>query len=451
MTAFDRFDPFEPRIRGAIDEIAATRRPDYLDGILRTTARTRQRPRWSFPARWLAALDSMPTASEAKPSMRAVLLVVMLVLLGLVAATVLIAGARPALLPTGPGRNGAVVYDKDGALWVRSSVSASDDRILVSIGSGPGSGLADPNLAPDGRSLAFVDRRADGDYVYGTVLDLDDPTQRHGARLLLERPIGPGRAGMWWSPDSSFLLVTGQFENGTRRLFQARADGTGAREIALPDGLAPYDALPSPLDPDAFLLRALTMSTRSQGLYPARLDGSVGARFDLVGASSFGPEYTLSGAQWSPDGSTIAYNAFETDAVTQETSFRVHLVDADGTNDRLLPAPADPRIHQAWPTWSPDGTTLMVERFVLATDGARDASSWVAVVPADGSSPGHDLLPRSVGSAGTGTVKVWSPDGSKAILNFDDLQQTWLVDIATGEGSEVQWGDHLPEWQRLAP
>ncbi len=372
-------------------------------------------------------------------------------LLALAAAAVLIAGARPPLEPAGPARNGAVVYEKDGALWVRSSVSASDDRVLVSLGSGPGSGFADPYLAPDGRTMAFVDRRAEGDYLYGTVLDPGDPGGSAGGRLLLDQAIGPGWAGMWWSPDSSFLLVSGHFDSGIQRLLKVPADGGGAREIVLPDGLVPYDALPSPLDPDMFLLRALTTSSGSQGLYPARVDGSVGARFDLAGVSAFGPEYTLSGAQWSPAGSTIAYNAFDLDPVTLATSFRVHLIDADGTNDRLLPAPADPRVHQAWPTWSPDGTQLMVERFVLPSDGASDASSWVAVVPADGSSPGHDLLPRSDGSAGTATVKVWSPNGSKAILYFDDLQRTWLVDIATGEGSVVQLGDHLPEWQRLAP
>jgi hypothetical protein len=53
MTAFDRFDPFERRITEAIDEIAAARRPDYLDDIFRQTARTAQRPRWTFLERWL--------------------------------------------------------------------------------------------------------------------------------------------------------------------------------------------------------------------------------------------------------------------------------------------------------------------------------------------------------------------------------------------------------------
>lgn len=53
MTAFDQFDPFERRIATAIDEIATARTPNYLDDVLQQTARTSQRPRWSFPERWI--------------------------------------------------------------------------------------------------------------------------------------------------------------------------------------------------------------------------------------------------------------------------------------------------------------------------------------------------------------------------------------------------------------
>jgi hypothetical protein len=53
MTTIDRFDPFERRITEAIVEIAAERRPDYLDTVFQVTARSRQRPRWAFSERWL--------------------------------------------------------------------------------------------------------------------------------------------------------------------------------------------------------------------------------------------------------------------------------------------------------------------------------------------------------------------------------------------------------------
>lgn len=60
MTTFDRFDPFERRISEAIDEVAAARLPVYLDDVLQQTARTPQRPRWTFPQRWIP-MDTTPT------------------------------------------------------------------------------------------------------------------------------------------------------------------------------------------------------------------------------------------------------------------------------------------------------------------------------------------------------------------------------------------------------
>ena len=53
MTAFDRFDPFAGRVTSALEEIAPTTRPAYLDDVLAQAAATRQRPRWTFPGRWL--------------------------------------------------------------------------------------------------------------------------------------------------------------------------------------------------------------------------------------------------------------------------------------------------------------------------------------------------------------------------------------------------------------
>ena len=63
MTAFDGFDLVDARVAGAIDEIAAASRPDYLDDIFKVTARTRQRPRWTFFERWLP----MDTADRPAP------------------------------------------------------------------------------------------------------------------------------------------------------------------------------------------------------------------------------------------------------------------------------------------------------------------------------------------------------------------------------------------------
>ena len=50
MTAFDRIERRLPEI---LDDLGAPNTPDYFDDMLRMTARTRQRPAWSAPERWL--------------------------------------------------------------------------------------------------------------------------------------------------------------------------------------------------------------------------------------------------------------------------------------------------------------------------------------------------------------------------------------------------------------
>jgi len=50
MTAFDRLPVELPDL---LTDLAAPRIPDYVDEVPAVTAATRQRPRWTFPERWL--------------------------------------------------------------------------------------------------------------------------------------------------------------------------------------------------------------------------------------------------------------------------------------------------------------------------------------------------------------------------------------------------------------
>jgi len=45
--------PVESRLPEILEGISAPRTPDYFDDILGQVGRTRQRPGWSFPERWL--------------------------------------------------------------------------------------------------------------------------------------------------------------------------------------------------------------------------------------------------------------------------------------------------------------------------------------------------------------------------------------------------------------
>ena len=66
-------DRLEQRLPSRLEELAAPRTPSYFDDVIHQTARTRQRPGWSFPERWLPVsvlTDRLATAPRAP--MRAV-------------------------------------------------------------------------------------------------------------------------------------------------------------------------------------------------------------------------------------------------------------------------------------------------------------------------------------------------------------------------------------------
>ena len=103
MTAFDRLDVLDARVSGALDEIAAPSRPDYLDDIFQVTARTRQRPRWTFFERWLP----MDTAVVRPPGRlripnRSLAILFILSVLAVAAAAVLGGSQHPYQAPVGP-------------------------------------------------------------------------------------------------------------------------------------------------------------------------------------------------------------------------------------------------------------------------------------------------------------------------------------------------------------
>src|SRR3954447_16333694 len=98
MSAFDRYGRLPIELPDLLTEIAAPRTPDYTDDVLGVTAATRQRPRWTFPERWLPmaliATERLPV--RAPIPWRAVAGVALL-LLALIAAALLAAGGRRTL------------------------------------------------------------------------------------------------------------------------------------------------------------------------------------------------------------------------------------------------------------------------------------------------------------------------------------------------------------------
>jgi Tol biopolymer transport system component len=174
-------------------------------------------------------------------------------------------------------------------------------------------------------------------------------------------------------------------------------------------------------------------------IFTVDADGTGLHRLGLLSSGAFDPEWDLSGLAWSPIGDRIAYN------VATHDGFRIHLVRPDGTGDVGVPGPAA-GINEAWPIYSPDGKTILVQRFTLGPD-----AGWIAVLPADGSSPGRDIGPHSPSGPGSNMQQGWSPNGAQILLRFDP-DHFYSIDPSTGIATSVAWPlDGLPDWQRTAP
>lgn len=136
-------------------------------------------------------------------------------------------------------------------------------------------------------------------------------------------------------------------------------------------------------------------------------------------------------ADYSPDGSTIAFDAYDVPESDPAFAIRLMVMDADGQNARALLDPSEAGFDYE-PEYSPDGTQLVFIRY----DPASDASA-VFLVAADGRGV-EQLTPFSAYVA----HPRWSPDGSTIVYNveyiedFDDPRNgIWSIPASGGEPS----------------
>ena len=189
MSANDRF---ERRLPVILDSLAPTRAPEYFDDILGQVDRTRQRPGWTFPERWLpvSALTNRLAVTPRIP-MRAAI-AVMLLIVGLVVGALLLAGSRPRVpAPFGPAANGQIMFiDETGAIRSGNPVDGTSSIIVA------GSGNRMPIMSPDGTRLA---------YLSVDELIVTDPLGRDPVVVATVGLLGADYLG--WMPDSSRVII----------------------------------------------------------------------------------------------------------------------------------------------------------------------------------------------------------------------------------------------------
>jgi hypothetical protein len=225
-------------------------------------------------------------------------------------------------------------------------------------------------------------------------------------------------------------------------LWIAPVDGSGARRLEF-ESFLPWGVTWDPLRPGVLLVRGEDKRTHLTDLYYVGADGEVLQKFGMTPLNLNGPAFELSGMAFSPDGLTIAYNSIVAleDPVNR---FRVHLVDRDGRNDRAIPAPFETQYSQAWPVFSPDGASVLMDSWQTKADGSPVFQ--MAIAPTDGSSPARRIGPILDDD---NQLKAWSPDGSRILLCACQHKELYSVDPTSGASEKLPWRGDLPGWQRV--
>jgi TolB protein len=415
--------------------------PDHLlEQVLARTSRTRRRPGWSIPERWLSVQLTMrwrPT-----PSLAPVVLIILLVL-ALIAA-ILLVGSGPRLPPPfGPAANGLLAYMR-GPQLVLSAPDGSGVRSLTA----PSTMAGQPVFSPLGRKIAYK-LYATADSTQTSALFVADVASGTSVRLT---EFGDSISTPSWSPDERWLVFSqrtaGPFST---RIFVVPADGSAPlREIG-PTGVASADLLDPTFSPDG-----RTIAYVHQGLRFARVsvmdaDGSdprdlSADRFAIVGG---GAHHGGSPLAWHPSSDRLLVTA---DSTADDRDLFV--VGLDGSI-RHLASPSVPDDLEFGASWSPQGERIVFlrgdgfpELVVAAADGSDprviSAGVTLAWFTPQWSPDGRFVIATEGGPGNTSTVYLFDPDGVRPPVTIVGTAFPTPDDEAPG-------GSDIVAMQRRAP
>jgi Tol biopolymer transport system component len=428
---------FEQQLPEAMVDLAATSYPAYVDDVLAITARTPRRPAWRFPSRWLPVELRLPSAGIRTQDLRPVLVLGLVLLLVLALIAVFIGSRQRLPRPFGPARNGDIIYSADHGAYIFDEDGGS--RLLFD-GEGNEVGLT---YSLDGTRIAFI--RLLGGQEFLWVADADGTNQIQ----LIERPLVEP-TGLVWSPDGRQIAI-GPKIGGASRIQIVQADGSGSTILdKLP--FPARDPVWRPPDGQELVVRGWARG-RAQ-LYVVAIDGSTWRPIGPRGEGLFNDDqWDQQGAAWSPDGLRLAYNSIDAAPGARgyeagpdhadDLRFQVHVIEPDESN-RIIGG-RDINVMESWPSWSPDGSLIAIERWRWA------GNSWLAILPADGSGPGLDVMFPTRFEPDKGWAYTWAPDGTRILAFYDTSTKAVSIDVVTGGTEEIDWPlTERPAWQRLA-
>lgn len=387
-------------------ESAAPSVPAWTDDLLRATAGSRQRPRWSFVTRWLpmAGTTARPRAFARVP-WRVVVLVALL--LALVGGALLVVGSRPRVPPPfGRAANGLVAYASVGDIHVVDPATGVRGVLVPGLETD-----SDPRWSRDGTRLAFM--RGDGIMARPAFVNAD------GSGLVeaqMEPMTGIDSDSITWSPDSSAIAFTAG-------LVVHVVEATDGRVTRLDEPLSDGELYWRP--PGGRQL--LYLADAPAGQYPLLVDVASGRGHALPVPRDIEDLGRASG--WTADGGSylvlVALGAGRMGTL---------VVDAATGTSRVLPV--------AYGQVSNDGT-----RVVGLNADTRRGNTWLCVVPIAG---GDCTRISDVYHGQWDTYYRWSPDDRWVFTRRDDGRPMAFGSDGTVVPQPAWVAEGAESWQPVA-